>query len=66
MKKENYRTISFTNTDVKILSKISAGKIAKTIFKKKKKTVGKLTLPDFKTYCKTIVKHHGIGKNTDI
>lgn len=42
MKKESYRTISFMNTDVNILSKIPAGKIAKTISKKKK--AGKHTI----------------------
>lgn len=41
------------NTDAKILGEISADKIAKATFEKKKKTVGKLTLPDFRTYYKT-------------
>ena len=44
------------NTVAKILSKISADKIAKATFKKKKKIVGKLTLPDFRTYYKTAAK----------
>ena len=43
------------NIVAKILSKISADKIAKATFKKKKKIVGKLTLPDFRTYYKTII-----------
>ena len=44
------------NIVAKILSKISADKIAKATFKKKKKIVGKLTLPDFRTYYKTASK----------
>lgn len=44
------------NTDAKILSEISAEKIAKATFEKKK-TVGKLILPDSRTYYKmTAVK----------
>lgn len=38
MKKENYRTISFINTDVKILSKIAKGRITKNNFKKEEQS----------------------------
>lgn len=40
-------------------------RIANRVLKEKNK-FGRLTLPDFKTYCKAIVIQYGIGDRIDI